>query len=80
MNQVVGLSVWPGFSIPDETSNQAPHPITVFGDQKDVRFLQEARLDADEQLSLKLRKRTPSDIQKLQGIPIRPLSVALGDI
>ena len=80
MNQVVGLSVWPGFSIPDETSNQAPHPITVFGDQKDVRFPQEARLNADKHLRLELRQRAPGDVQKLQGILIRPLGVTLGDI
>ena len=80
MNQVVGLSVWPGFSIPDETSNQAPHPIAVFGDQKDFRFPQEARLNADKYLRLELRQRAPGDVQKLQGILIRPLGVTLGDI
>jgi hypothetical protein len=30
--QAGGLSVWSGFPIPDETSNQAPHPVAVFGD------------------------------------------------
>jgi hypothetical protein len=40
MNQVVGLSVWSGFTIPDKPSELAPYPVRMLGDSTDIRFRQ----------------------------------------